>query len=55
MARMLTKDKRDRAERLCCKNCCTGSGRRTHGGRLDPRFRKLARAADEAAWKRSEV
>lgn len=54
MARMMTKEKRDRAERPCCKNCPTGSGRRTHGGRLDPRFRKIARAADKRRWKRSE-
>ncbi len=54
MARMMTSIKRDRVERPCCKNCPTGSGRRTHGGRLDPKLRKFARAADKAAWRRDE-
>lgn len=51
MAKMMASLKRDRAERPCCKNCPTGSGRRTHGGRLDPRFRKAARAAEKRSWK----
>lgn len=55
MARMLTNTRRDRAGRECKHGCCTIPGRYTHGGRKSARFRKIARAADKATWKKIEV
>ena len=54
MARMMANARRDRSQRECDRGCCTIPDRFTHGGRKDPRFRKIARAADKGAWKKED-
>lgn len=54
MARMLAKVQLSKTNR-CCRNCCFPIGQYRHGGKKNPRFRKWARAADKAGWKKIEV
>lgn len=53
MVRMLADVRRDKIKR-CCPHCSFPDGQYMRGGRKNPRFRKLARAADKLRWKRSE-
>jgi len=53
VVRMLADVRRDKIKR-CCPNCSFPDGQYMRGGRKNPRFRKLARAADKLRWKRSE-
>ena len=52
MVRMLADVRRDKIKR-CCSHCGFPDGQYMRGGRKNPRFRKLARAADKLTWKRS--
>ena len=54
MARMLATVQKNKFGQRCCDNCVFHDGRFRHLGK-DPRFRKRARAADKAFWKRVEV
>jgi hypothetical protein len=51
MARMLADVRRDKIKR-CCSHCGFPDGQYMRGGRKNPRFRKLARAADKASWRK---